>query len=90
MLVTAALFLSTIITGWYVHPATISSPPVLQRVALLPTLFHNLRVIVFLSAGGLLLARSSQLWPTIHSGGSLFLSMDCRNWQASSAVQSLD
>ena len=92
MLVTAALFLSTIITGWYVHPATISSPLVLQRVALLPTLFHNLRVIVFLGAGGLLLAVPTVVvaaWNSFMAGALFAAVADYPLWLVSLSIHGL-
>lgn len=56
ILATAALFSSAMAVGGYFYPIPNSYPLASEDIALFPTFFHNLRIIVFLSAGGLLLA----------------------------------
>lgn len=56
VLVSVSLFISAIIFGWFFHPLKIDPPKIPEHPPLLPIALHNLRVIIFLGAGGLLLA----------------------------------
>lgn len=89
---TSALFLSAMIMGWFLYPATISSPLVPARVALLSTALHNLRVIVFLGVGGLLLAVPTVLvaaWNAFLAGALLAAVADQPVWWVSLSIHGL-
>lgn len=90
--VTAALFLSAMIMGWFLYPPAVSSPLVPERVALLSTTLHNLRVIVFLGTGGLLLALPTVLvaaWNAFLAGALLAAVADQPLWWVSLSIHGL-
>jgi uncharacterized membrane protein SpoIIM required for sporulation len=89
---TSALFLSAIIMGWFLYPAAVSSPLVPEHVPLLPTALHNLLIIVFLGAGGLLLAVPTVLvaaWNAFLAGALFATVADQPIWWISLSIHGL-
>lgn len=82
-MVSAALFISAIIVGWFYQPFKISPPKIPEHPPLLPIAFHNLCVIIFLGAGGLLLAVPTVLvgaWNSFLAGALFAAVADKPGW----------
>jgi len=55
VLVSASIFISAIMVGWFFHPFEIDPPKIPEHPPFLPIALQNLLIIFFLGVGGLLL-----------------------------------